>query len=156
MMDPCLIGPNVTVLQYSQFTYTDEATRRRMSNAATPKPGRFDEEGAKLSLAPMIMRGKADLPEASLILTNVKPELTAGGTLQTRIMLATFGHEEVKVVHGEEEDQFLLSNFLMGPGVKSRVPRVQQRIRDETMGREEAVNWKNYATGSRSSRERRR
>ena len=44
-----------------------------MSNAATPKPGRYDEELAKLDLAPMIMRGKADLPEASLILTNVKP-----------------------------------------------------------------------------------
>ena len=28
-----------------------------------------------------------------------------GGPLQTRTMLAPFGHEEVKVVHGEEEDQ---------------------------------------------------
>ena len=36
-----------------------------MSNAATPKPGSFDEEWAKLALALMIMRGKADLPEAS-------------------------------------------------------------------------------------------
>ena len=27
------------------------------------------------------------------------------GSLQTRTMLAPFGHEEVKVVHGEEEDQ---------------------------------------------------
>ena len=76
-----------------------------MSNAATPKPWMFDEEWAKLDLAPMIMRGKADLPEASLFLTNVKPGLTVGGTLQTRTMLAPFGHEEVKVVHGEEENQ---------------------------------------------------
>ena len=53
----------------------------------------------------MVMRGKADLPEASLILTSVKPELTVGGTLQTRTMLAPFGCEEVRVVHGEEEDQ---------------------------------------------------
>ena len=53
----------------------------------------------------MIMRGKADLPEASIILTSVKPGLTVGGTLQTRIVLAPFGHEEVKVVHGEEENQ---------------------------------------------------
>ena len=44
-----------------------------MSNIATPKPGRFDEEWAKLDLSPMIMRGMADLPEASLILTSVKP-----------------------------------------------------------------------------------
>ena len=43
-----------------------------MSHAATPKPGRFDD------LAPMIMRGKADLLEASLILTSVKPGLTLG------------------------------------------------------------------------------
>ena len=42
MMDPCFIGRNVAVLQYTQFIYTDVATRRRMSNAATPKPGRFD------------------------------------------------------------------------------------------------------------------
>ena len=26
MMDPCFIGKNVAVLQYTQFTYTDEAT----------------------------------------------------------------------------------------------------------------------------------
>ena len=105
MMNPCFIGRNVAVLQYTQFAYTDEAARRQMSNAATPKPGRFDEEWAKLGLAPMIMRGKADLPEASLILTSVKPGLAVGGTLQTRTMLAPFGHEEVKVVHGEEENQ---------------------------------------------------
>ena len=28
-----------------------------------------------------------------------------GGKLQTRTMLAPFGYEEVKVLHGEEEDQ---------------------------------------------------
>ena len=59
-MDPCFVGSNAAVLQYTQFAYMDDATRRRMSNAATPKPGRFDEEWAKLDLAPMIMRGKAD------------------------------------------------------------------------------------------------
>ena len=104
-MDPCFVGRNAAVLQYTQFAYTDEATRRRMSNAATPKPGRFDEERAKLNLAPMVMRGKAELPEASLIVSSVKLGLTVGGTLQTRNTLATFGHEEVKLVHGEEEDQ---------------------------------------------------
>ena len=76
-----------------------------MNNKATPKPGRFDEESLKLDLAPMVMRGKADLPEASLTLTSVKPGLTVGGILQTRTMLAPFGCEEVRVVHGEEEDQ---------------------------------------------------
>ena len=49
----------------------------------------------------MRMRDRAELPEAPLILTSVKPELTVGGTLQTR----TFGYEEVKIVYGEEEDQ---------------------------------------------------
>ena len=53
----------------------------------------------------MKMRGRADLPEASLILTSVKPELTVGGTLQTRTFLAPFGCEEIKVVYGEEEDK---------------------------------------------------
>ena len=103
-MDPYFVGRNVAVLQYTQFAYTDQATRRRISNAATPKPGRFDEEWAGLGLAPMKMRGRTELPEASLILTSVKPELKVGGKLQARTFLAPFGCEEIKVVHGEEED----------------------------------------------------
>ena len=99
------VGRNAALLQYTQFAYTDETTRRRMSNTSTPKPGRLDEEWGELDLAPMVMRGKADLPVASSILTSVKPELTVGGTLQNRTMLAPFGCEEVKVVLGEEEDQ---------------------------------------------------
>ena len=82
MMDPCFVGRNAAVLQYTQFAYTDGTTRRRMNNIATPKPGRFDEEWEKLDLAPMVTRGKADLPESSLILTSVKPGLTVDGTLQ--------------------------------------------------------------------------
>ena len=35
----------------------------------------------------------------------MKQELTVGGTLQTRTFLAPFGYEEIKVVHGEEEDK---------------------------------------------------
>ena len=104
-LDRCFVGRNAAVLQYTQFVYRDETTRTRMNNTASPKPGQFDEEWAKLDLAPMVMRGKADLPEASLILTSVKPELTMGGTLQTTTTLAPFGSEEFKVVHGEEEDQ---------------------------------------------------
>ena len=98
MMYPCFVGGNTAVLLYTQFAYTDETTRRRMSNTATPKLRQFDEEWVKLDLAPMVMRGKADLPETSFILTSVKPGLTVGGTLQTRNMLAPFGCEEVKVV----------------------------------------------------------
>ena len=104
-MDPFFVGRNAAVLQYTQVAYTDEATRTRMSNAAIQKPGRFDEEWAKMDLAPMMMRGKAELPEASLILTSVKPELTVRATLRTRTMLSPFGYEEIKVVHREEEDQ---------------------------------------------------
>ena len=52
----------------------------------------------------MKMRGRTELSEASLILTSVKPELKVGGTLQARTFLAPFGCEEIKVVHGEEED----------------------------------------------------
>ena len=100
-----VVGRNAAVLHYTRFAYTDQATRRRISNAATPKPGRFDEEWAGLGLAPMKMRGRTELPEASLILTSVKPELTVVGTLRTRTFLAPFGCEEMKVVHGEEEDR---------------------------------------------------
>ena len=53
----------------------------------------------------MRMRGRTELPEASLILTSVKQELKVGGILQTRTFLAPFGCEEIKVVHGEEEDR---------------------------------------------------
>ena len=35
MMDPCFVGRNAAVLQYTQFAYTGETTRRRMSNGAT-------------------------------------------------------------------------------------------------------------------------
>ena len=62
-MDPCFVGRNAAVLQHTQYAYTDQATRRRISNAATPKSGRFDEEWTKLDLAPMRMRGRAELPE---------------------------------------------------------------------------------------------
>ena len=104
-METYFVGRNAAVLQYIRFAYTDNATRRRISNAATPKPGRFDEKWAGLGLAPMKMRGRTELPEASLILTSVKPELTVVGTLRTRTFLAPFGCEEIKVVHGEEEDR---------------------------------------------------
>ena len=99
------MGRNAAVLQYTRFAYTDQATRKRISNAATPKPGTFDREWAELNLAPMRMRSKAEFSEASLILTNMKQELTVGGTLQMRTFLALFGYEEIKVVHGEEEDK---------------------------------------------------
>ena len=73
----------------------------------------------------MIMRGKADLPEASLILTSVKTELMVGETLQTRTMLAHIGYEEVKVVHGEEEDQ---------SAGRLVVPKFPYGARDEEQG----------------------
>ena len=102
-MDPCFVGRNAALLQYTQFTYTNETTRRRMSKAATPKLGRFDEEWAKLDLATIVMRGRVDFQEASQILMSVKPELLVSGKLYTRTLLALFGCKEVKVIHGEEE-----------------------------------------------------
>ena len=104
-MDPYFVGRNVAVLQYTRFAYTDQATRRRISNAATPKPGEFDMEWAELNLAPMRMRDRAEIPEACLILKSVKQGLTVGGTLQRRTFQAHFGCEEINVVHGEEEDE---------------------------------------------------
>ena len=78
-----------------------------------------------MDLAPMVMRGKADLPEASLILTSVKPELTVGGTLQTRTMLEPFGCDEVMVVHGEEEEK---------SAGRLVVPKFPDGVRDEEQG----------------------
>ena len=99
--DPCFVSRKAAVIQYTQFAYTDESTRRRITNTATPKPGRFKEEWAKLDLAPMNMRGKTDLQEAALIVMNVKSDLAISGKLLTRTALAPFGCEEVKIKHGE-------------------------------------------------------
>ena len=44
-MDPCFVGRNSAVLQRTHFAYTDQAMRRRISNAATPKPGRLTRNG---------------------------------------------------------------------------------------------------------------
>ena len=134
-MDTYFVGRNAAVLQYTRFAYTDQATRRRISNAATPKPGRFDEEWAGLGLAPMKMRGRTELPEASLILTSVKPELTVVGTLQTRTFLAPFGCEEIKVVHGEEEDRsagtLIIPKFPGGADTGKQGPSRSKRDKSE-------------------------
>ena len=92
-------GRNAAVLQYKQFVYVDESTRRRMSNAATPKPEKFEDEWAKLELGPTAMRGKADLQEAALIVTIVRPELAKTGKLLTRTAPAPFGCEEIVIRH---------------------------------------------------------
>ena len=147
-MDPYFVGRNAAVLQYTRFADTNQATRRRISNAATPKPGGFDKEWARLDLAPMKMRGRAELPEASLILTSVKPELTVGGTLQTRTFRAPFGHEEIKVVHGEEEDEsagiLIIPKFPEWAETEKQGPSSSEKIHQkEMMGREEAVERRN-------------
>ena len=90
-MDPCFVGRKAAVLQNMQFAYADESTRRMMSNAANPKSGRFEEECAKLYRAPTIMRSKADLQDATLIVMSAKPELSISGELLTRTSLAPFG-----------------------------------------------------------------
>ena len=59
--DSRFVGRNVAVLQNTQITYMDESTRKRISGAATPQSGRFEEEWAKLNLAPTVLRSKADL-----------------------------------------------------------------------------------------------
>ena len=43
-MDSCFVGRNAAVMQNTQFAYTDESTRRQMTNAANPKPGAKDHE----------------------------------------------------------------------------------------------------------------
>ena len=44
------MGRNAAVLNYTRFAYMDQATIRRINNAATPKPGAFDTEFTELSL----------------------------------------------------------------------------------------------------------
>ena len=54
-------------------------------------PEVFEEERAKLDLAPTIMKEKVELQEAALIVLNVGPELVATEKLLTRNSLALFG-----------------------------------------------------------------
>ena len=94
-MDPCFFGRNAAVLKFTQFSYVDESTRRIMSNFAIPKPGSFEDEWAKMGLAPSIMRRKVDLQEAALIALNVRPEMTVNGKLLTRTALTPDGCKEI-------------------------------------------------------------
>ena len=138
---------NAAVLRYTQFAYTYETTRRRINNTATPKPGSFDEEWAKLDLAPTVLRGKADLQETSLIVMSVKKEIEISAKLLTRTIIAPFGCEEVKITLGEEEDQsagrLVVPNFQMGGRVKSKDIRVQGGIRSEMTRREKTADRRN-------------
>ena len=83
----------------------------------------------------MKMRGRTELPEASLILTSVKPELTVVGTLRTRTFLAPFGCEEIKVVHGEEEDRsagtLIIPKFLEGTDYDKQGPSSSKKDMSE-------------------------
>ena len=147
-MDPYFVGRNTAVLQYTRFAYMNQATRRRISNAATPKPGKFDEEWTGLGLAPMRMRGRTELPEASLILTSVKQEMKVGGILQTRTFLAPFGCEEIKVVLEERKIDrpvhFSYRDSRKKPTMMNKDPRARTRISQKEMtDREEAVKPKN-------------
>ena len=145
-MDPCFVGRNAAVLQHTQFVYTDHATRKRISNAVTPKSGGFDKDWAKLDLAPNRMRGRAELPESALILTSVKPELTVGGALQTRTSLAPFGHEEVKIIYVEEENlsagRLVIPKFPEGTGSEEQGPSNSKK-KPEGDDVQEAVDRKN-------------
>ena len=44
-IDPCFVDRNAAVLQHTQFAYTDQATRRRISNAATRSLGDLTRNG---------------------------------------------------------------------------------------------------------------
>ena len=102
-MNPCFVGRNAALLQFSQFPYLDESTRWRMSNVATPKSGRFEEEWAKLNIPSNVMSGKVDLRGAALIVLNVEAEFTATGRLLTRDAPAPFRWKEVVVKSREQE-----------------------------------------------------
>ena len=128
-MDPFFLGRNAAVLQYTQFTYVDESTRRRLSNAGTPKPSRFEQKWAKLFLAKTAMRGKADLQEAALIVTTVRLELTKIGTLLIRTALAPFGCGEFVIKHGEYEDR---------SAGKLVVPKLQVKTTNDEQGPSES------------------
>ena len=99
----------------------------------------------------MKMRVRAELPGSSLMLTSVKPELTVGGTLQTRALLAPFGYEEVKIIYGEEEDlsagKLVIPKLPEGAGSEEQGPSNSKK---KPEGSKPSIG-RTYATGTRSS-----
>ena len=90
----------------------------------------------------MIMRVKANLQEAALIVMNVKPELTISGSLLTRTALAPFGCEEIKVKHGEEDKsagKLVIPKFPDGIGSEKQGPSgsVNNQKRDDKEGEDQ-------------------
>ena len=82
-MDPCFVGRNAAVKQYTQFAFTDESTRSRLTSTATTKPGRFEEERAKLDLAPMNMRHERQGRLAESPANRYEREVGNGDKLET-------------------------------------------------------------------------
>ena len=102
-MDPCFVCRSPAVLQFTQFANADDSTRRRMSNAGTPKSVRFEEEWAKLDLSTTATEGKAYLREAALIVMNARPELAITGKLLIRTAVASIDCAEVVIELRERE-----------------------------------------------------
>ena len=96
-MDPYFVGEKcrrVKVHTICIHGSSDEKANKQRRYSQSP--GRFDEEWKGLGLAPMRMRGRTELPEASLILTSVRKEMKVGGVLQTRTFLAPFAAKKSK------------------------------------------------------------
>ena len=129
-MDPCCVGRNAALLQYTQFASFDESTRRRMSNAATPKPGSNCNERQNR------------LPRSCTVsVTNVRPELVKTGKLLTRTALAPFGFKEIGIQLREHEDpsvgKLVVSNL---PTETMNEEQGQGRMESEKMRRKKTVN----------------
>ena len=115
-----------------------------MSNAATPKPGRFEEEWKKSNLAPTVMRGTADLREATLIVMSVKPELAMSWKLLVRTALSPCGCEENTINLGEQEDK---------SAGRLVVPKFPDEMRNEEQGPSSSST--NQKRGDKEGEERR-
>ena len=130
-----------------------------MSNAATPKPGSFQEEWAKMELAIIVMRGRADLQEAALIVMSAKSELALSGKLLTRTALAPFFCcEEVKINYGENKDKsagkLVVPKFPVETMNDEQGPSRSGKMKNETTKRKQTVNRKNRWNRIPTERER--
>ena len=104
-MDPCFIDRHAAVRQHTQFACVEESARKRMHNAAKPKPAWVVRiRMVKIYCQANDYEGKLNVQEAAVIVMHVRPEMVAIGSLLTRDALVPLGYEKVVITHQEMQD----------------------------------------------------
>ena len=97
-VDQDFASRNAAVLYYTNFADSEETRRKRMSNMATPKPGRIEKDWTKLKVTMPSVRGNLHLKQRAVIALDVRKIFDFIARLLTRAFLAPFMFENVIVI----------------------------------------------------------